>query len=498
LSTLALRRRTSPGLGGLIAVISADGGDLVLPLVGDFELIDSAPGGPTSAAGKIPAKLAVRYGVKDGDVLRVRDDRTGEVRWAGRVLDPAVMGDLAEFSAEGWANLAEVTVEDFLEQSRFYGTWVPRSSFGYSPQSSSISFSADPGQLTWKVSTKTQISGGDAAGGAAHFPGSSVTRIAGTIRADGDPVQLDNYDLRLLTAANLQDFPAVAEHDFNVADGNEFDRDIVNPGEVVFLALRRKDGTGGETGNAHSVWVTDLRVNGRATGDVWTASQVFTDLFGALGLNSIVSSFSTNALPLDARGVALSDPLAQVALLVDGLWRIDDFGGGPVGVARRWDEVAYTVVDGRMPFAPQPLLRYDTVAVSYTLPDGQTTEMAVVEAYEPLRTHRTYPIQFPGTVPDDSLPQQIGRAVVEVLVTERFGGQGSISEVVDEGGSLRSGNAVTSGMLTYWPGMKVPLRVVSSRRGAGPNEVTFDSELAMLNRLIALRTHSLQLTGRAA
>lgn len=500
-------RTVHPGIGTIVHEFTSGAGTVAIDKVDSWEATEDAPGGYTSASGQISDEWVRNHPdiFTFGCEWRAKIAETGEVRYGGRLLDPGLDGGYALLSSRGWGTLPEKKADRFLVQSRDYSQMqaMDGDPFQYKV-ANSIDVQTDGGRIRIKVS-KGETTHENPNGVLFWASGIDLTRIAFTYTRTGTA---QGFELAVVKGTGPHDDNLTVIQDgtnpYSLTGGSpdtrDVDLDMGANNDMVGIMVRNSTPTQPlDSTDTCTITITNLRINGLGQSDEYPAASFVREAFSRCGIRTMqIRGDQTNVAPYDLQdNSATADALDYVNLLTDSRHFIDDYGQGPVGRWGPWNEHIWQV-----PTHAQrslvPLDRYNAVRVPFQLSGGQVDDV-VVEAD---------PRPFPGTNmfeelslgnrnPDRSAALQLGKVVVNYLSQRRFGGSGTLSEVLSfDGSQVFSAHVVHAGDTLWYPEKGVFLRVASLRRTPTQIEVTFDERMAALDRLVSRQNQRWQQTGR--
>lgn len=225
---------------------------------------------------------------------------SGGILWFGRVVKrPKRIGGLAQITAQGPKVALEKTIVAFLLQARGYNLWTPRDGepFNLQQNASAYQLDAEHGRLSIHVDKGADVNQ-DTVGGWASWLQDQITNIAFTLDQDGSPT---GYQVRVSTYQGPNTQLDVAFHDYNLpssGSSTDYSTEVTDPDcDMLAIMLRR---TGADTTNSQQLTtnIRNLRVNGRAIGDIMNPGDGFLALASYMGWNSHINSGTLNVLPV--------------------------------------------------------------------------------------------------------------------------------------------------------------------------------------------------------
>lgn len=194
------RQRPEKHLRLIHEISTNEGTDL--PTIDSWEANEEAPGGFTTASGRVPRTVVENHPrvYQYGATWKTYDMASGKVVFAGRLLDPEETTDGYTLSAKGWATIADREVQRLLYQTRSLDEW----------------HASDQDPFNFKASQKHGT-----------FNGSTFSDVVGSSTVTGQ----DNHNRQLNNPGD------VVQHDWPVT------ADVTNM--VKVYAQRRDPGSGG-------------------------------------------------------------------------------------------------------------------------------------------------------------------------------------------------------------------------------------------------------------
>lgn len=490
------------GLGVVTHQIAYPGGGLDLPpFVDSWEATEEAPGGYRSASGRIEADRVAQYpgiyrqGARWTSYIR----ETGECIFAGTLMPPAISGGVAQLSARGLAFKADRQTNRLLWQSRYYGDWSTADSDPYNLQNGAWTYDNTGGKLSINISPGTAVTTGNNGGfvfaapsGDPNADPNTLKRIAFTMHGTGD------FEWRLYMYTFPNTLVGLEGTTFACVDGNTVDYNVTQAGDMIWLRLHcTVNHTVGTTAEVYSV--NNLKLNGIALGDSYTAAQVAADIAYRLGFDaSMIQGSSESVLPLDQKQSTFADVLDYIDLLQDRRTLFLSFNGQTdVCDSGPWTTRTWILADDEQPFDPIGAEIFDQVRVPFAYSSGSAASgvMTVSLVPSPLPEPNCFgDIAVQSPLPDTTTAESMGRAALGWLSTTRYSGTAEAAEVLDADGNRTSAYRVRAGDTLYTK-LGIPMRVAGVRRTDRSSAFTFDNRIAALDRLLARRQEQLELKG---
>lgn len=365
--------------------------------------------GYSSAALTIPQAYAQLAGAQQGSVVRGVTEG-GRVAWEGRLaLDPLYASGLAALSCRGYIEEAELRGDRVLFQSADPSVWSDATAPPFSLPvgiAGDISTGAGTVTITSTAAGTVKLAAwfGGHVGGLTRY---AWTRVAGTANittqgAVGPSGTLTTIATETTTTVD------------RTLGTNAYDMLEL---EVAFAA-------------AGTVVLSNLRVNGIGTTDVYLSSDVVRELGRRLGYDTTgVQDASTNVLPYDVSGIPWSQALDDMASIED--WRVlvlDDRGKGPYLDFGPFGTTSYDIRRDRDTDASQigPLPKYNQVTVTYSDETGSPRSITVAAQPDPLARYgltRSYLFSLPGTQSSPSLAQAVAQKLIARVSQARYQGR---------------------------------------------------------------------------
>jgi hypothetical protein len=396
-------------------------------------------GGCDRAGGTVTPEVARK--VSQGDELVAWVG--GVAKWNGPVsAKPLVYLGKAELQASGWVQKAQRSTGRLLYQSRDVSLWSEIGGVPYTmvpPGASKYQVGQEGGGLMFTREPGATFAIGDRNGVAVSAVGSpgGITGYAFDWVSDAAST---TFNLRTDTF----DFPnsgetADATFSLNAVSGT------VNQGpsiakEVLRLAIDRLSAAtvGAET---YRVLMTNVRVNGIASGDTFTTSQGVTDIGGRLGFDtSGVQPSGVNMLPADFTG-SWWDALLYMAFLDD--WAAPNIVPSDDGRERHilyhpWGDTVHDISLENAEFELNALEISNLVCVQYPHVGGFPAEVTVrpsdIGESDPLAgkdADNCLVISLQDPQPDATLATSVGQSLLRRALQPRYEGSGEIPELTD-------------------------------------------------------------------
>lgn len=239
--------------------------------------------------------------------------------------------------------------------------------------------------------------------------------------------------------------------------------------------------------------LTDIRVNGEAVGDSFSAGELVRALCAEMRLPDVyVDTGGVNVLPYETEaGVPFSDSLDFAALIGNRRWRILDSGARPVLQYGRYGETRWSVQDERETIDTQPLRRYDTVHVPYQV-NAQSAESSVTvrERPSPLPRPQDFgQLSLDHAFRNSDMAEGFGQEVLDYLLKQRWGGSATqLQEALDENGNRESAHLIHAGDTLRWgTGSTGHMRIAHLRRTYAGVDLEFDDSTSAIDRLAQRR-----------
>jgi hypothetical protein len=510
------------GLGGVFHTITHDGNSHT-PSIDGWEAAEEGSGGYMGARGRIPESIVRRHAdvYVPRAVWQTFHRETNEIVHVSRLEDPAIEGGVAELTGVGAGErLPEREFDRVWYQSRDTTEWKEHSDDSAKwevEQENTPIDAADPGVWSWHRQGHTDTDTDEGPSIILWVPGQELTRAAfrcqisgppGTRKADIHVYARKMHHYEWVEAHSVTLGPSggtevlEVEVDFRYRfDGNPYPSALPdNTGGIPWedespdaVRIQIGDSNANVTGHV-SVDIMGLRVNGWGLSDRMTDGQLVRDIADRIGVHSIIEDAGINILPYAPGHVAVGEVLDYAELLSGVPWRFVDFGAGSVLVYGEGER--YAVADGRQPFRPVPLPRYDRIIVpfrhtGYRQLDGVRVRLDP----SPLEDPVTY-----GRIPiEDALPfdqeqaSELGERLLQKMSIERTAGDGHLLEVRDQNGARRSGFLLHSADVLDHPlAGSSDMRIRTLRKTYGGVEYALEDELSSLERILARRAKRLE------
>lgn len=494
-------------LGTLVHEFLSPWGNDAPGIVDSLQLTDQAPGGYQAATGNLPWSYVLDHPevYQFGTTWRITHAESGQLVWAGYLLDPAPSGNVAQLVAKGWGILPTRTAGVRLYQDRYYGDWSDMSSdpYGYTGIASYITADVNStnGRVNFHTSNGTTTAVGDKAGVTFWAPGNPITRVAFSYATDLSDA---NWDILIRTATGPSGTLTTKQTISTFGSTGTYDTDsnggISGSGDLVVIELYNSVTT--TSGNRH-FRITDLRVNGIAIGDSWTTDQIVADIAGFLGIQTtLVTSATDVGVPLYIQQGSYAEALTYMAAISDYYWRVVDLGNGPVMDYGPWGQTTWTLVDPEMPVDLQALDRYNEVTVPFSYSNSSATGTITITA-DPNPavfsangiTNNYSDFASIQAMPDATTATNVATNIVNYLSGLRYGGTVTLSRVKDANGSMRSAYHVQAGDSLKIPTLGVTLRISSTTKTDTSVQVSFAQDYPQVDQFINKTQQRISLGG---
>lgn len=242
----------------------------------------------------------------------------------------------------------------------------------------------------------------------------------------------------------------------------------------------------------------NVRVNGIAEGDYFTATDLARDIAQRIGISaSGVDICGVNILPYDVKEGNWGDALDHAALMAGWIWRvsIDGFRRSldfyPWSSADTWE-----VDDPRTPRNLRPTPTYNAISIPYHYPgkNGGVEAMVHVRRPEiaPSGTRDYGVLQLDQALPGREKAEHLGHIMLRHLHRARKAGDMTVSNVRSRFGVRGSGYLIHAGdVVDFTPTHKHHLRVQSVRKTYEGVELTFAETSPVVDAIVERVNHSL-------
>jgi hypothetical protein len=450
-------------------------------------------GGCDRAGGTVTADVARR--VFQGMTLKAWIE--GVCKWAGPISNnPLVYRGKAELQASGWRQKIERSTGRLPYQSRDVGLFQPRTGPPWNITETGVDFgpSSSNNQLQWLMDQTLTFLNTEHSTFIAAFPGApgGISRIAFDWRSHSS---FSSVVLKLFGAT----FPAdtttqIGSNIALTASSGSVDQSSSAGHDAVGIQLVATAGATLTTG----YWLTlyNIRVNGIATSDTFTTSQIVTDILGKVGFDtSGVQSSGVNALPYDSTG-NWWDALLYQAFLDD--WAApnivpSDDGRERLGLYHPWGDRVHDISLENAEFDLNALELSNAVCVQYPHVGGFPAEVKVLPSdigeSDPLAgmdADNCLTISLQDPQPDDTLATSVGQSLLRRVLQPRYEGSGEIPELSDATiWDLRHGDHLNVADWGPLEARELPIDSVSLAAGrpARVNIYSPGSELGLADRV---------------
>jgi hypothetical protein len=330
----------------------------------------TAPGGYGSLSITVPAS---QLPAGTGPFTPVHATReSGRVLfWGETSSPPRIYRGRAVLELQGYQGRLTRSRGRRLYQSQDVQEWVAGDSDPHNKSmNDSIDVNVGDGRIAFIIHSET-FANNDRGLALFWAPGETITRLAFDVDRNNG---LGNFGVNFQTGVGPSG-TITSEGTYNLAGTStvSIDRTLTNPDSMVGIQVAANAAT---SPNRTRVRISNLRVNGRATGDTFTLADLSADLASELGWDSLQASDSGNSvLPLDwIEG--WDSELDNVAESEDCTWLAIEPGMGSTNAAGlyigSWGRHEWRCADehGANFENLQQLLPYNRAEVSYETAKG--------------------------------------------------------------------------------------------------------------------------------
>lgn len=495
-------RRVQRGLGYVVHQIETDDDTVTLPIMGEWEASEEAPGGVMSAAGTIPEQdlfdspLAIRWGA----TYRAMLAEDGFQLFGGKLLQPGHEAGAALLAARGWGSIyGERQAGRVLALTYDMDEWFQMDEAPLKlkmHKNYQLTKSGGKLQFQWDSADIGSAASPNDAGFAIAVRDGSITRLAFRFEKSDDN---NDYELQIDKVMNLETPNASrgTVQTYSLAAGGLVDGATVecipgNPPPCLLITIRRKN-TAATTGKME-ITLTDVRVNGIGRDDNVAASSAVESVLATMGLTrgDIVRN-ETNIAPYDGESGPLGEHLDYFSMLSGWPWLIFE-QLGPFFDYSPWEERTWELSD-QTEVRPVELERFSAVRIPFRRNSGGKDQRTIVADPNPLGYVNTFTdVEFEERLPDRSHAAEIAIRLLEELLPPRYGGTARLAEVRGLDGFLYSAHHVRVGDTLIVPWLDLPtysgppsFRIEKLRRTAEAVEVTFQENPTGLERILRRR-----------
>lgn len=313
---------------------------------------------------------------------------------------------------------------NWLAQDRDYGMWKPQDSEPYNYAATGrIQADAQGGRLAWTMSNGTDIKTGNSHGFAAWYPGEPITRIA--FDWEGLAATTD-LTLHVMggTGPSGSLTQAGADISLNATSGS-VDRAITGDPDLVSLKMTW-DSANATTSSHYRLRITNLRVNGRTSGDETSPGDIISDMASSVNLGTLrVESSGQNALPFYWDGGSWGDAFSELAALDDWPWLVNRKGVAYGPWTSAW-HLYFSQENEDLDFLPI----YNRVRVFYTTLAGAPKSTLCAADPDPLARYgvdNEFQYELGESYRDEAIPTAVGNALIDKLSKQRVVGTVNIT-----------------------------------------------------------------------
>lgn len=258
-------------------------------------------------------------------------------------------------------------------------------------------------------------------------PTADLSRIAFDIEKDRND---SSYELQICTATGPDgNLTVVRTIQLSAGGGSHIVESLPGTPDLVLVRLRKTAEE--KKARAFKVKLKNVRVNGMATGDVYTTDQVVADIAARIGGTTAgIQSSVRNAMPLDIEDGSAGEVLDELALLDDWYWGIEHNGTERAWRYGPWSTKTWVLTEPRARVELHPVARYGKVRVPFRYPGGKRHFKTYTAAGAP-DTAETFQLDLQDPLPPEELADVLGPNIAEYLWETRFHGTATFLEVED-------------------------------------------------------------------
>lgn len=235
----------------------------------------------------------------------------------------------------------------------------------------------------------------------------------------------------------------------------------------------------------------DVRINGIAPGDHFSASDLMKDVAMRLGMKTTrIGHAGVNILPYDAKDGTWADIMDHAALLSNHIWRIVVRDVYRSLEFYDWhDAPVWTVIDPEIKHNFRPLQQYTGVTIPYKYPGKNDVTATVYVRWTdvPPGVNMDYgTLQLDQPMPTRHLAEHLGHLLLRVLHRKRMAGDITISQVISPTGIRESAYNVHAGdVIDHQRTRKRHMRIASVRKTYEGVDVTFAEDHPVVDAMVA-------------